>query len=58
MLVHKFRNKYQGHNNLRTHSVATSVIDAEVDKFMETEKLNAQNLEGLEARISLGRPKG
>ena len=58
VLVHKFRSKYQGENNIKTHSIASSVINAEVNKFLETEKLNEENLRNLDDRIGEGRQKG
>ena len=58
VLVHKFRSKYQGENNVKTRSIASSVINAEVNKFLETEKLNEQNLRNLDVRIGEGRHKG
>ena len=58
MLVHKFRSKYQGENNIKTRSIASSVIHAEVNKFLETENLNEENLKNLDARIGEGRQKG
>ncbi len=45
----KFKSKYQGHT--KAPSVATTVINAEVNKFVENEKLNEENLKLLDERI-------
>ena len=54
MLVNKFRTRYQGQHNVKSHSIASSVINGEIDRFVETEKLNEANLKRLDARISRG----
>lgn len=51
LLVSKFKSKYQGQHNPRAPSVATTVINAEVNKFVENEKLNEENLKRLDDRI-------